>query len=162
MPGAAHRQRQARTRSCHRRQHHQLPATKPPCAPTSRPCRTKENPPAQLGWVASQIERVPATTRPARRRGCPECAALGPNQCRGQATSPRDWNDISHCGCQTWSSSNCCSPQAACWKTARASGSQQRGGRVAAEQPPHFGWQKLLRGELDVNSATGLQATLAI
>lgn len=120
---------------------------------------------SRSSWIARQIERI-ASDHQASPTDVAALSALlsGQTSPEGMPTSPRDWNDISRIafakdleqqqllhtagsvledGARQWASS-----AVDVW---------------LQEQPQSAALaQKLLRGELDVNSATGLQATLAI
>ena len=120
---------------------------------------------SRSSWIARQIERI-ASDHQASPTDVAALSALlsGQTSPEDMPTSPRDWNDISRIafakdleqqqllhtagsvledGARQWASS-----AVDVW---------------LQEQPQSAALaQKLLRGELDVNSATGLQATLAI
>ena len=120
---------------------------------------------SRSSWVASQIERI-ASDHQASPADVAALSALlsGQTSAEGEPTSPRDWNDISRIAFAKdleqqqllLTAGSVLEDGARQWASSAVD--------VWLQEQPHSAAlaQKLLRGELDVNSATGLQATLAI
>lgn len=120
---------------------------------------------SRSSWIARQIERI-ASDHQASPTDVAALSALlsGQTSPEGMPTSPRDWNDISRIAFAKdleqqqllHTAGSVLEDGARQWASSAVDVWLQEQPKSAALA------QKLLRGELDVNSATGLQATLAI
>ena len=120
---------------------------------------------SRSSWIASQIERIASDHQasPADVAALSELLS-GQTSAEGATAAPRDWNDISRIAFAKDLEQQ---------QLLHAAGAVLEDGArqwadsavdVWLKEQPHSAAlaQKLLRGELDVQSATGLQATLAI
>lgn len=120
---------------------------------------------SRSSWIASQIERIASD----HQASPTDVAALsellsGQASAEGTSAAPRDWNDISRIAFAKDLEQQQLLHAAG---TVLEDGARQWAGSAVdvwlQEQPQSAALaQKLLRGELDVNNASGLQATLAI
>ena len=120
---------------------------------------------SRSSWIASQIERI-ASDHQASPADVAALSALlsGQTSAEGTPASPRDWNDISRIAFAKDLEQQQLLHTAG---TVLEDGARQWASSAVdvwlKEQPQSAALaQKLLRGELDVQSASGLQATLAI
>ena len=120
---------------------------------------------SRSSWIASQIERI-ASDHQASPADVAALSALlsGQTSAEGTPASPRDWNDISRIAFAKDLEQQQLLHTAG---TVLEDGARQWASSAVdvwlKEQPQSAELaQKLLRGELDVQSASGLQATLAI
>ena len=120
---------------------------------------------SRSSWIASQIERI-ASDHQASPADVAALSALlsGQTSAEGSPASPRDWNDISRIAFAKDLEQQQLLHTAG---TVLEDGARQWASSAVdvwlKEQPQSAALaQKLLRGELDVQSASGLQATLAI
>ena len=120
---------------------------------------------SRSSWIANQIERI-ASDHQANPADVAALSALlsGQTSAEGTPATPRDWNDISRIAFAKdleqqqllHTAGSVLEDGARQWASSAVD--------VWLQEQPHSAAlaQKLLRGELDVSSATGLQATLAI
>ena len=120
---------------------------------------------SRSSWIANQIERI-ASDHQANPADVAALSALLSGQTSAEDTpaTPRDWNDISRIAFAKdleqqqllHTAGSVLEDGARQWASSAVD--------VWLQEQPHSAAlaQKLLRGELDVSSATGLQATLAI
>lgn len=120
---------------------------------------------SRSSWIASQIERIASDHQasPADVAALSELLS-GQASAEGTSAAPRDWNDISRIAFAKDLEQQQLLHAAG---TVLEDGARQWAGSAVdvwlKEQPQSAALaQKLLRGELDVQNATGLQATLAI
>ncbi|MDD2712915.1 MAG: hypothetical protein PHU77_08325 [Simplicispira sp.] len=120
---------------------------------------------SRSSWIASQIERIASDHQasPADVAALSELLS-GQASAEGPPAAPRDWNDISRIAFAKDLEQQQLLHTAG---TVLEDGARQWANSAVdvwlKEQPQSAALaQKLLRGELDVQSATGLQATLAI
>lgn len=120
---------------------------------------------SRSSWIASQIERIASDHQasPADVAALSELLS-GQASAEGTPAAPRDWNDISRIAFAKDLEQQQLLHTAG---TVLEDGARQWASSAVdvwlKEQPQSAALaQKLLRGELDVQSATGLQATLAI
>lgn len=120
---------------------------------------------SRSSWIASQIERIASDHQTSPATVAALSALLsGQTSAEGTPASPRDWNDISRIAFAKDLEQQQLLHTAG---TVLDDGARQWASSAVdvwlKEQPQSAALaQKLLRGELDVQSASGLQATLAI